>query len=643
MKFSDLDKAKQNPAQVEILDLEGQWVETADLADFPKLHLLRLSNCDFVLSAGVKLPQLEDLLIVNRAARTHRQLSFLALVFPDLLSLHLEYVKNSVEIGEHVSAFRQLQKLIINQGELSDICFVAKLPKSFKHLDIGANNLTEIPDTIGKLKNLESLRAPSNLLEKISPKLAKLVKLRNLYLGSNNLTRLPRLSKSDNLFSVELSNNQFKNIPKFLFKCRQLHELFISNNPLHKLPAEICEMPRLRIFDAASCKLKALPRKFGRLQSLRSLKLSENLFQNFPKSICEIEHLERLNFNNNQIKRLPTSIKKLQHLRFLDFEGNCLMSLPSVISELSKLYKVNLERNQFQELPRIVMVMEATQFKGLPGKKFLEEYRRAQSEYYALAKQTHFTAYDILVGQEKTKISLQILAELTCVAIPAVRRKGQTKLVRKIRNGKKTIQLNEGHKVFFVGQQSFDCQSIITSELNVLQEIETTDIVVVGKKIQRADLKLLSAYSDKLLTEREFFQQYLVLFLPYLLSPENEETKANLIELFQSEASENKLIAISAMTGGGVPQEVKTDLICLGVSAQQRVEFEQIQQLCEMYLTDAELIVAEYFWGFWIGQYSPPQGSSKRRLEELCQATDLDYRDFYAHYVARKKSSKLPF
>jgi len=634
MKFTNLEDAKLNPLDVTVLDLKG-WVTTADLMQFPNLILLRIYNGVLELSDKVKLPNLEDLLLVNSSSEEFKRLAFLPLVFPNLLSVHLEYIANSDEIGENIAEFKRLEKLIINQGQLKDLSFVKNAPKTLNYLDVGANQLTEIGDEIGKLTNLERLSAPANFISKVSAKLTYLSKLRVLILGSNELIKLTRLNKLSNLFSLDLSNNLFTKLPKSLLKCPQLHELYLSNNAIQKLPAEICQMPRLRHLSASSCQLKSLPRQFKQLQSLRKLELGENLLQAFPNSICELSKLERLNLNNNQISIIPNKIGNMSALSRLEIAGNMLSRIPFSFKKLTRLYEVNLERNPFTKLPRTLVALPKTDFKGIKGKKFLRAYRNAAEDFILDFPQKNLLVYDILSGSQDLKASIQTLTELSHVKMPVVQRKAQRYLVHKIRKENAIPKLQENAKVFFWGVQSFDNQLISSMNIELKVNADDADIWIMGNELQENDHKKIVRGQLKILTEKEFLQQYFALYPPYFYVPGNQELVRNLREFFYSDQKENTDLALNMMSFGGVPRMMRIRLIFMASSYEAQYGLaESIVRLCELFFASEELDVAEYFWGFFrLDAYCLPQPPNYPRLEELCKKANFSYHEFHAHHI----------
>lgn len=639
MKFTKLEDAAKKPLDVTVLDLSG-WVTTADLVQFPNLILLRIDNGVLELSDKVKLPQLEDLLLVSNSDVSYKRLAFLPLVFPNLLSLHMEYIVNAKEIGEHLSEFKRLEKLIINHGRLTDLSFLANVPKTLNYLDVGANHLDKIQDVIGRLKNLESLYAPLNLIKNVSSKLAILPKLRTLNLSNNLLKRLPRMNKLGNLFTLELSNNKFENLPKSLAKCQQLHELFISNNYLKKLPPEICNMPRLRILSVHSCQLKSLPRNFKRLQSLRHLGLGENLFQIFPSSICEISKLERLNFANNQLRKIPNTIQKLVELRRLDIGGNSIKEVPLVFGKLRKLSELNLERNPYSGFHRALITLPKTEVKGIPRKKFLRSFRKATSEELQNAPEKILAAYDLISNKKRLKISIETLVDLTHICMPALQRKVRKELVHKARKKQRALEIKEGDKLALIGNQSTEFQILISSFIETIEDYEKANLLIIGNEISQEKSKIIKQNGAKILTEKEFLNQFFKLNPPYLISEENQVSVKNLEELFQSSAIENKQIALNAMTIGGVPQSLKMPLIFLSISqAMSDNPMPEAEKLCALFLSPVELDAVEYFWGFYFGKYSLPSQPSLEKLKELCEKANFSYEDFNAFWVGQNDLS----
>jgi len=105
--------------------------------------------------------------------------------------------------------------------------------------------------------------------------------LKSLYLGFNQLTRLPV-------------------IPVPFLRC--ITSLFLSDNSIDRFPKEL-----------------------GTLTSLVWLDLSHNILSNVA-GVEDLTSLRQLFCSNNQIRELPQYMKKLTALHHLDFAGNMLPS-----------------------------------------------------------------------------------------------------------------------------------------------------------------------------------------------------------------------------------------------------------------------------------------------------------------------------
>jgi Leucine-rich repeat (LRR) protein len=62
---------------------------------------------------------------------------------------------------------------------------------SLRHLDLGFNELTSIPNEIGQLRNLEYLHLQHNQLTRIPSEIGQLIVLLSLHLNDNRLLSVP--------------------------------------------------------------------------------------------------------------------------------------------------------------------------------------------------------------------------------------------------------------------------------------------------------------------------------------------------------------------------------------------------------------------------------------------------------------------
>lgn len=154
-------------------------------------------------------------------------------------------------------------------------------------LDLSKNDLTEIPETLGKCR-----------------------RLRVLYCNDNQLTYLPKsIGNCSQLYQLWCFNNQLTELPETLGKCSQLQELKISNNQLTKLPDSI-----------------------GNCSHIQELYCNDNQLTEIPDSIGNCVELHTLYCQNNQLTEIPDSIGNCD-LVFLDCSDNQLTYLPESLGD----------------------------------------------------------------------------------------------------------------------------------------------------------------------------------------------------------------------------------------------------------------------------------------------------------------------
>jgi len=83
-------------------------------------------------------------------------------------------------------------------------------------LNLGGNQLTTLPDSIGNLTNLNTLNLGGNK-----------------YLGGNQLTTLPKsIGNLNNLNELYLENNQLTTLPDSIENLTNLTHLYLNDNPI---------------------------------------------------------------------------------------------------------------------------------------------------------------------------------------------------------------------------------------------------------------------------------------------------------------------------------------------------------------------------------------------------------------------------
>ena len=112
---------------------------------------------------------------------------------------------------------------------------------------------------------------------------------------SEKLTELPEsLAQLTQLQSLDLSYNQLTALPEWLGQLPKLQRLVLSENQLSGLPESIDRLTQLEELELDGNRLKALPQSIRRLRSLTRLCLNENEMVELPEWIGELNKLTDL-------------------------------------------------------------------------------------------------------------------------------------------------------------------------------------------------------------------------------------------------------------------------------------------------------------------------------------------------------------
>ena len=178
-----------------------------------------------------------------------------------------------------------------------------------KELELSSFKLRELPESIGQLTQLQTLRLQNNRLTTLPDSIGRLTQLQQLALFSNQLTVLPEsIGGLNQLQVLYLFDNRLTGLPESIGRLTQVRELWLDNNQLTALPESIGQLTKLRELSLSNNQLTALPESIGRLTQLRWLWLSNNQLTALPKSMEKLTRLKRLYLHNNDALSIPPEI-----------------------------------------------------------------------------------------------------------------------------------------------------------------------------------------------------------------------------------------------------------------------------------------------------------------------------------------------
>lgn len=272
------------------------------------------------------------------------------------------------ELPESLSRLTQLQSLELTGNQLSTLPDSLSQLTQLRSLKLSLNQLTTLPDSLGQLTQMQSLDLSDNRLTALPESLSQLTQLQSLDLSNNRLTAPPEsLSQLTQLQSLNLSNTQLTSLPESLVQMRQLQLLDLSRNELRAIPEWLGELTQLRSLDLSNNRLTVLPQSLGQLKDLRVLALWQNSLRALPASIGQLRKLEKLLLPINQLKTIPKSIGALKSLTTLDFghvsahteksrserkaAGNPLGTVPDCVARLYNLRSLGLDGCEVSSIP----------------------------------------------------------------------------------------------------------------------------------------------------------------------------------------------------------------------------------------------------------------------------------------------------
>lgn len=149
---------------------------------------------------------------------------------------------------------------------------------------------------------------------------------------SKRLTELPEsLGQLTQLQSLDLSRNQLTALPEWLGQLTQLRTLYVHNNQLTALPKSLGQLSHLRVFSIAKNHLTILPPEIGQLTALEELYLHENLIATLPKTMARLQSLRELALLDNRLRSLPKFLLTYRHLQRLYLHDNPALNLSPTI------------------------------------------------------------------------------------------------------------------------------------------------------------------------------------------------------------------------------------------------------------------------------------------------------------------------
>lgn len=178
---------------------------------------------------------------------------------------------------------------------------IITLADTLEVLDLSDNHLSELPDSISKLKHLRIIFFARNNFTEFPKVLAECPSLNMIGFKSNHIKTVPENSFPPLLNWLILTDNKIQKLPKSIGNCTLLQKCALAGNLIEVLPVEMANCVHLELLRISANKLKSIPQWLFELP-----KLSWVAFGGNPASHqVEISHdFESFHWTNFTIKEL---------------------------------------------------------------------------------------------------------------------------------------------------------------------------------------------------------------------------------------------------------------------------------------------------------------------------------------------------
>ena len=246
--------------------------------------------------------------------------------------------------------------------------------------------LTELPESIGELKNLKVVTLSGNSIKNIPESILELDNLKELTLEANDLEILPEIiTRLTNLESLNLSYNPLRTLPDSFVNLINLKKLvfnFECINVRFSLPNNFGDLPKLKELRILSCigpnLIWSLPDSFAKLNALCILEITGSGYLNarylgpdpsypftfkLPSNFGILPKLEELRIIYCHLEPLPESFANLKSLQILEIADDYkYFSDPKAFDFFPiSLKELNLERNNIDLIPPAIINLKNLQ------------------------------------------------------------------------------------------------------------------------------------------------------------------------------------------------------------------------------------------------------------------------------------------
>ena len=211
-------------------------------------------------------------------------------------------------------------------------------------INLSKKRLSELPEELFDYKDVKVLKLFGNQLKKLSPRIAELENLEELYIGKNDLDSLPpEIGQLKKLRILSVQYNRITKLPNEIGELQNLEQLWLNQNKLDSLPATIGNLKKLTKIQLNFNELKCLPKEIGECSALCFFNLNRNYLKTLPEEIGNLANLKELSITNGGfLLELPESLCQLRYFELLVIDRQIVVPTCLIVHQTNRL-KIEIE------------------------------------------------------------------------------------------------------------------------------------------------------------------------------------------------------------------------------------------------------------------------------------------------------------
>jgi len=275
--------------------------------------------------------------------------------------------KSLTQIPDQVFNLHQLEVLDLSGNKITSVPERIRDLDNLREIDLRSNPVRHVPDVPGLALDW---RAYWRCRAGISPESVRglrfapyVVRLPEKVFGFPNLAVLELRGEDRGREPLRVSDDFSEGISRLT----ELESLDISCREPGALLDVIPRLAGLKSLDLYRCGLTHIPRALEALENLRTLSLGGNDLGEIPVAVSRMKRLTTLSLNETGVKEFPEWLFDLEELQYVRLDGNKIEHVPDSISRLRKLEWLHLDGNRLTALPGMFTQLENLRYLWLDG------------------------------------------------------------------------------------------------------------------------------------------------------------------------------------------------------------------------------------------------------------------------------------